>query len=507
MLHPLRRLSLPNTFSTHLPIIHLSLPKISPRRQYTPGTHFYQNRILDPYLATPVHKLSLRQLVVFGRHLTNDKLLKSANYVRTELPVRLAHRIRDFQALPFIVGTNPHVQKVYDLYWSAFDTLRHVPEIKTLEQNQAYCLTLTRLLDQHLVVIPQLALGISECSANGVFEKRHADAFMNGVLRSRISRRVIAEQHIKLTAQFTGFSSSAEPSLLRETRKWEGLMESWKYAEKEETDEEWDWASKVVGAGLMELPTQGNQGPAKDGATQHENKEVKSSYPMNERDISTRVPPEFGSAIGIVRTHVHSGITALKCAKHTADNIREAYGGIEPPRVIVDGHTSATFAYIPDHIDYILFELLRNSMRATIDKNLRDTSRENLKLPPIRITIGQGEKDIVFRISDQGGGIPRQTYEALWSFSQVTPTCDSRSSSSDLIRSLHTPRLLATVRQATTAGPFGLGIGLNMSRVYANYWGGELSLFSVWGYGTDAYVKISRLGNQSENLEMESVDS
>jgi hypothetical protein len=40
---------------------------------------------------------------------------KSANYVRTELPVRIAHRLRDLQALPYVVVTQEGVAKVYEV--------------------------------------------------------------------------------------------------------------------------------------------------------------------------------------------------------------------------------------------------------------------------------------------------------------------------------------------------------------------------------------------------------
>jgi signal transduction histidine kinase len=47
-----------------------------------------------------------------------------------------------------------------------------------------------------------------------------------------------------------------------------------------------------------------------------------------------------------------------------------------------------------------------------------------------------------------------------------------------------------------------LGIGLPMARVYANYWGGSLSLYSMNGYGTDVYITIST-ANSFENLNFE----
>jgi pyruvate dehydrogenase kinase 2/3/4 len=45
-----------------------------------------------------------------------------------------------------------------------------------------------------------------------------------------------------------------------------------------------------------------------------------------------------------------------------------------------------------------------------------------------------------------------------------------------------------------------LGMGLPMSRIYAEYWAGGLELHSLEGYGVDAFLQISKLGNQNEQL-------
>lgn len=42
-------------------------------------------------------------------------MVQSANYVRTELPIRIAHRLRDMQALPYVVVTQEGVAKVYEV--------------------------------------------------------------------------------------------------------------------------------------------------------------------------------------------------------------------------------------------------------------------------------------------------------------------------------------------------------------------------------------------------------
>jgi hypothetical protein len=41
--------------------------------------------------------------------------VQSANYVRTELPVRIAHRLRDLQVLPYVVVTQEGLSKVYEV--------------------------------------------------------------------------------------------------------------------------------------------------------------------------------------------------------------------------------------------------------------------------------------------------------------------------------------------------------------------------------------------------------
>lgn len=45
-----------------------------------------------------------------------------------------------------------------------------------------------------------------------------------------------------------------------------------------------------------------------------------------------------------------------------------------------------------------------------------------------------------------------------------------------------------------------LRIGLQLSKIFANYWGGDIKLMSVDGHGTDAYVRIVTNGLKEEVL-------
>ncbi len=65
---------------------------------------------------------------------------------------------------PFVVMTNQHLEDVYQKYWSAFETFRRFPHIKTMDDNEKFCNLLRGLLDDHLTIIPSLTIGIVESS-------------------------------------------------------------------------------------------------------------------------------------------------------------------------------------------------------------------------------------------------------------------------------------------------------------------------------------------------------
>jgi Mitochondrial branched-chain alpha-ketoacid dehydrogenase kinase. len=111
-----------------------------------------------------------------------DIVVSFSSRMLTELLLRIAHRIRDMQRLPYVVVTNPHINEVYDLYYTAFDTFRKVKKIKTLEDNDRFCDIIRTMLRAHLPVIPKLAMGILEC--NGLMDAAELDKFMNTILRS-----------------------------------------------------------------------------------------------------------------------------------------------------------------------------------------------------------------------------------------------------------------------------------------------------------------------------------
>jgi hypothetical protein len=180
------------------------------------------------------------------------------------------------------------------------------------------------------------------------------------------------------------------------------------------------------------------------------------------------------------------------------------------PKVIIQGHLDATFPYIQSHLEYIIGEILRNSIQATVE---HDGNKSDAP-PPIEVLICETTEHVIMRFSDRGGGIPLDILPYIWSFSKG-PRRKLRLQNLNQV-----PRMAATMQElrsevsSKSGSPYGsslssltdrrpdmrLGIGLPMSKIYADYWAGSLQLHSLEGYGVDAFLQISKLGNKNEEI-------
>jgi len=138
------------------------------------------------------------------------------------------------------------------------------------------------------------------------------------------------------------------------------------------------------------------------------------------------------------------------------------------------------FAYVPSDLHYMLLELMKNSMRAVCETEHKGDP------PPIECVIVASEQsdDVTIKISDQGGGIPRESMDKIWYYSFTTVVPDKQPS----------------MENATRSGPeeganpmAGFGYGLPLSRLYARYFGGDLEVISMDGFGTDTFVYLNWL--------------
>lgn len=210
-----------------------------------------------------------------------------------------------------------------------------------------------------------------------------------------------------------------------------------------------------------------------------------------------------------------------ECGEKAKSLAKAAYGPTcNLPEIVLEGHLDTTFPYILTHLQYIVGELLRNSIQAVVEKHSGSTNA----LPPIEVLICEAPQHVIIRISDRGGGIPKDVLPDLWSFGksprnqthlsnllkvpkmaatmqELQPTFEVPSDGSSSRKTFNKRLSDSSLASLTSRPPnLRLGMGLPMSRVYAEYWAGNLEMHSLEGYGCDAFLQISKFGNNNEQL-------
>jgi len=342
-------------------------------------------------------------------------LIQAANFIRREMPIRLARRIKDLDRVP-LMKDMVSVRAVKDIYISSFLTLVKEPAVDSLVRESLFARKLEILYERHSSVLVQMARGAYELrdavqrgevdglgiSVDGNvfadFELMHdLHSFLDRFYMSRIGIRVLASQYLAL------------------------------------------------------------RDPALDGY------------------------------VGIICQNTSPYDVVKHAVNDAAYMCNRKFGRV--PEVNINGRIDLTFAYIPTHLHYILLELLKNAMRATIEHHGIDT----IRLPPVEVIIADGSEneDVVIKIVDEGGGIPRSHMKKIWSYLFTTADPSIQRG----IVGLNTG-----IDHSVEAPLAGLGYGLPISRSYSKYFGGDLNLMSIEGYGTDAFVYLKRLGDKHEPI-------
>lgn len=67
------------------------------------------------------------------------------------------------------------------------------------------------------------------------------------------------------------------------------------------------------------------------------------------------------------------------------------------PEVTIYGDPSFTFPYVPSHLHHMVFELVKNSLRAVQDRF--DGSDDDP--PPIRLVVAEGGEDVTLKVREE----------------------------------------------------------------------------------------------------------
>ena len=374
-----------------------------------------------------------------------------ANFLRREIPVRLAHRIQDLSSVPLLRDMDS-VKAVKQIYINSFLHLSSVPPILTRDHEEKFANDLERVYRNHSNLLVKMAKGAyelrhkmkkEEFQTNNGQQKKESQplefermeechSFLDRFYMSRIGLRVIAGQYLALRQQQLR-SDLADPN---------------------------------------------------------------DDY------------------VGIICKNTSPHRAVLLAAEDATWMCQRRFG--DAPEVIVSGNLGLTFPYVPTHLHYILLELLKNAMRATMEKHYGVDGEEeafwnesDVDVPPVHVVIADGREneDVAIKVSDEGGGIPRSHMKRIWSylFTTASPSIQERliafGDDSGGVGGGDGNIGVNAMKDHSIHSPLaGLGYGLPISRSYARYFGGDLSIMSMEGYGTDCFLHLRRLGDSREPL-------
>lgn len=178
-------------------------------------------------------------------------------------------------------------------------------------------------------------------------------------------------------------------------------------------------------------------------------------------DQRTQSDPNY---VGIICTKTNVRDLAQEAIENARFVCEDHYGLFDAPKVRLVCDPNLNFMYVPGHLSHMLFETLKNSLRAVVETHGQDKE----EFPVTTVIVSEGKEDITLKITDEGGGIPRSSIPLVWTYMYTTVD--------------QTPNLDPDFNKSDFKAPMaGFGYGLPISRLYARYFGGDLKLISMEG--------------------------
>ncbi|KAF9063049.1 mitochondrial pyruvate dehydrogenase [Rhodocollybia butyracea] len=438
------------------------------------------------FASFPQTGVSLQQMVLFGQNPSQGTLLKASQFLSEELPVRLAHRVKELDELPHNLSNMPSIIKVKNWYAHSFEELIKFPPLPALSPDI------------------RRSLFSSPPAANSNVGHQLPSSTPNPSLEHMLLVDDVANQNFPTSLDGSG-SSGFNKLKLRvpmERRYYAAPLAStieWP-PEIREYNKRFTKMLEIIKTRHDPTVTTVAQGVLEWKQSQRARHIGLDMQQWLDRFYLSRIGIRFliGQHIALNTQESHSDYVGIICTNANVHDIIEE--AIENARFVCEEHyalfssppvqlicpKNLTFPYVPGHLSHIIFELLKNSLRAVVERH--GVGSEG-NFPPIKVIVVEGKEDITIKISDEGGGIARSAMGYIWTYMYTTMKLGPGEGLNEDFR--------ATDFKAPMAG---FGYGLPLSRLYARYFGGDLRLISMDGFGTDVYIHLNRLSSSREPL-------
>ncbi|KAL8769294.1 MAG: hypothetical protein Q9209_004676 [Squamulea sp. 1 TL-2023] len=420
------------------------------------------------YSNFPATGVSLRQMVQFGERPSTGTLFRASQFLSEELPIRLAHRVQELGDLPDGLNDMPSIKKVQDWYAQSFE------DITTLKRPTLS----TEIRERLLKPARQDSKSLSQATANPSVKQGQyrsspqTNGNGNGNGKGASSRRYYAS---------ADDGGDWPPEMHDYNQRFAKSLEGIKRRH--------DSVVTTVAQGILEYKRKRQRMQIDSNIQSFLDRFYMSRIGIRMligqhialTDQRQAAEPNY---VGIICTKTNVRELAHEAIENARFVCEDHYGLFDAPKVQLVCEPDLNFMYVPGHLSHMLFETLKNSLRAVVETH----GQEKQDFPITKVIIAKGNEDITIKISDEGGGIPRSSIPLVWTYMYTTVD--------------QTPNLDPDFNKSDFKAPMaGFGYGLPISRLYARYFGGDLKLISMEGYGTDVYLHLNRLSSSSEPLQ------
>ncbi|KAF9899196.1 hypothetical protein BX616_003179 [Lobosporangium transversale] len=458
--------------------------------------HALPSDLINKLCRSKVTRLSLKQMYTLGRHVLESKnqsaLVIPAVFLHQELPIRLSHALKmlNSNTLPVNLADMPNFQHIARSYLEDISMVTQMPKPSTPELEEEFTALLRKLEQRHKIKVLAISSGFRELmnsamqqpDYNSLFydngkgwtinpeADKAIQTFFNRFYTINLGTRLLIGEHLALHDRGLNLVHRLNP---------------------------------------LSISKRAIQDAQKLCAAHYRQAAPSVLIHTPNPDISTTYVEEF----------LHRNIYEL--LKNAMRATCETY---------LNNGSPVTIGLSP-----------ASSMnKATASKS---------KLPPIKLILVDGGEDVTIKISDEGGGMALSEMDKIWSYVHsgnssrlrqpstmvqkhekvieeapktttiITPFQPSAPNTSTLhksdvsetnmvLRAVVHPADSMTVMGglASEAKDYldlplsGSGHGLPLARLIARYFGGDLSLISMEGYGTDSYLSLYRNDDHLENF-------
>ncbi|KAF1821090.1 alpha-ketoacid dehydrogenase kinase [Dissoconium aciculare CBS 342.82] len=416
------------------------------------------------YSGFPATGVSLRQMVQFGSNPNTGTLFRASQFLSEELPIRLAHRVQELGDLPDGLNEMESIKRVQDWYAESFE------EITTLPKP-----TLSTEVKERL---------LRPAKTNGkriLSETTENPSIKPGQYRSNVS----GVEHEKRPPNSRRYFTAADDG------DWPPELQDYNARFSQTLDKikrRHDSVVTTIAQGILEYKRKRQR-----MQIDHNIQAFLDRFYMSRIGIRMLLGQHIAltdqrgqndpNYVGIICTKTNVKDLAEEAIENARFVCEDHYGLFDAPKIRLVCPKDLNFMYVPGHLSHMLFETLKNSLRAVVERHGQDKE----EFPVTDVIVSEGREDITIKISDEGGGIPRSSIPLVWTYMYTTVD--------------QTPSLDPDFNKSDFKAPMaGFGYGLPISRLYARYFGGDLKLISMEGYGTDVYLHLNRLSSSSEPL-------